>query len=1049
MHYKFSNMSIKLKLLLTILPLLMALLLIREMVVISNLDDELSIELDSRLNESNELVYNLLNQTFSNSLKNYLRGRVDDAVYSFEAVFSAYKRGAIPIETAMSNLKRGLSARKIGESGYFFVLDEKGVVVFHPIDEYIGRDFSSEDFIARQLEIKEGYGEYVWQNANESVPFPKAMYTKPFPLMGWLIGIVAYRKDFENIIDFEKMKETLLKNGESGNSTYSILNNRKEVLLQTTSAEESLIDFSQLEITNTIIEEYESNGKDKGVFPFTFKGKEYRLSYSWIPDFDWVIISARSLDKFYKPISDLRFLFYITDFLLLIVVATAIYVLISYILKPLERFTNELFDSEILKNADLVRKGDELQIASNVFNYYTDKINQDKIESKKIADENRLMAEFPNRIEQPVLRIDDNYFCNYMNIQARKDLYPFQINENILDFLGEDFENVLIDPKIKSIEKQLLGLSYRITVTSIPDHSEKYLHFFDLTFMRKLSTLQSVWDNVFDTSIEGITITDDQGYVERINASFTKITGYEEKDIIGEPVNRLKSRKQDRSFFTDMWNSLIETGQWKGKIWNRKKNGEIYLEWLSISSFVDSRTGLRKYMAIFHDISEVYEKEQEIEFIYTHDILTKLPGRRLFYDRLDQMLYSSIRTKDTCAVIILDINKFSRINEYLGMKGGDAVLVKLSTRLTESLRQEDTIARLGSDHYGLLLPRLTSNENSLDIISRLQKTLQEPLFVAEKTVKPVVNMGISLFPNDGETAEILISKANTALEKSKKIKPGIFQFFDSKMQQEISKWIEFEEALKVALDNKEFVLHYQPKVSFETGDLDGFEALIRWNRGEVGLISPGWFIPKLEENGLIVEVGNWIIEGVCCFINKLLKVYERDFKVGINISAKQFINADFLDNLRNTIERNNIEPRFIDLEITENIAATEISTAISTIGKLRDQGYSISIDDFGTGYSSLKYLKDLDFTTLKIDKSFVDPLPGDKKSLSIVKSIIDLAKNLDKNIVVEGVESKEQAVLFKEMECDVLQGFYFSRPLTESDALALASSINVDIQPLI
>jgi len=1054
MFKRFTALSIKAKLLFSIIPLLFALILVRQYVLLSTLNDNLSMELEERLNHSNELVYSLVTETFTSSLKNYLMGMVDDAVFSLEAVFSAYHRGVIPLETAMRNLRQGLSVREIGESGYFFVLDSEGTVIYHPFDEYEGSNFSSFDFIQNQLEIQEGYLEYSWQNPNESEPQRKAMYTRYFSQMDWIIGITAYRDEFSDIIDFEQIQNSLFKEG-TGPDSYFIIQNDGEILLHPTLSGQNIHELKRLSGMIPILEAFKKTRDASGSMDLDLTNPKnglpssIRLHYSWIPEYEWVIVSLLPVDDFYKPLNDLNLIITISDLILIIMVSGVLAILLTLILRPLKEFTSGLLKREEFKNTDFRQQGDEVKIASKVFQYYTNQIGMDKIELKKAVEENRLLAEFPYRIKQPVIRINRDCFCNFMNEQARNDLYPFEVGQNISMLLGEEKKGFLSDRVHRPVEMQIMGKPYEIRSTSIPEHKDRYLHFFDLTSVKRLMTLQSVWHHVFDSSIEGITITDEKGNVERINRSFTKITGFEEKDILGKSIKLLKSQRQDKSFFKKMWDSLLETGHWEGKIWNRKRNGEIYLEWLSISGFIDSRTGLQKYMAIFHDISEMYEKEQELEFVHTHDILTKLPSRGLFYDRLNQMVSSSKRTRENCAVIILDLHKFSRINEYIGMTGGDSVLVELSRRLKDSLRLEDTVARLGSDHFGLLLPRLNSNEQSIDIITRLQESLSDSIIIEGKTIKPVVNMGISLYPTDGETAEVLISKANIALNKTKQIKPGRYNFYDSNTQSELSSWAEYEESLKMALEKREFVLQYQPKVKLYNGDLDGFEALIRWDRGEAGFISPGWFIPKLEENGMIVEVGNWIIEEVCSFINKMSGRFPRDFKVGINISAKQFINRGFLDEVSRITKNNGVDPRFIDFEITENIAATEVSKAIETIQKLRNMGFSISIDDFGTGYSSLKYLKELKFNTLKIDKSFVDPLPGDEKSLSIVRSIIDLAKNLGKKIVVEGVETEEQAQLFKALRCDILQGYFFSKPLNEEDALKLASEMADQIKPIV
>jgi len=1050
---QFKNFSIRGKLLIPLISLLLGMFIIRELFVLNNTKHRLTSELDAGLQATDSLYNSLIHHVFRESLKHYLRGRAEDAIYSFEAVFNAYKRGSIPLDTAMRNINQGLISRKVGSSGYYFVMDLEGKIIFHPISENIGKDFSSYAFIQKQLENYGGYSEYQWSNPGDSIPREKAMYTQYFPLMDWIIAVTAYKEEFVDLLDMEQLGQDLFYPESTQEDIYFIINSNGEILFHPELNGYNVKDREEGNVFQPVLHSYLVENRNTGTYDYSEMGPSgeeirRRLHFSWLPEFDFAVVSSIAIDNIYQPVRDL-FLMYITiDVIFIILVSILIIMLTNNILRPLRQLTATLIDSPVLSDFNWGPTRDELKIVNITFEHYVDQLDKDKANLKRIAEENQLLAKFPSEMKLPVLRVNKELVCCFLNDSALRQLYPLKLGQNLASYFEPQEIFGIPETEQIAIEKVFMGNFYRIFLTDIPGSEEKYLHFYNLTSEKKLTTLESIWHHVFDSSIEGITITDEKGTVERINKSFTQITGYSEQDILGKSTNLLKSMRHDESFYQSMWQKLLNEDHWEGEIWNRKKSGEIYIEWLSISAYYDSQTGLKKYMAIFHDISEIYNHRQELEFANSHDLLTRLPNRSLFTDRLQQAISMSKRNNSSIAVAVLDIYRFKSINENMGLEFGDLVLKSISQNLEDLLREGDTVARLGSDDFGLLLTELSHNNQSVEIISRIQKSLEAPLRIDGKTIKPVFNIGISLFPHDGANAERLIAFANAALNKAKLEKPGTYSFFDNEYNAQFKNRFELEEALKNSLEKGEFLLHYQPKVSLQTGELEGFEALIRWNKNKEIMVSPMDFIPILEENGLIVEVGYWVIEEVCKFICSIKNRFSKPFRTGINISAKQFNDPEFLDGLLIILEKYNVKPEFIDLEITENIAINGIEQTIKTLKQLRGLGFSISIDDFGTGYSSLKYFKDLSFDYLKIDKSFVDPLPGDKASLAIVKSIVTMAKNLNKKIVVEGIEKREQGILFYELKCDQLQGYYFSKPLNEEKALDLAEKMNSQTTPL-
>ncbi len=534
---------------------------------------------------------------------------------------------------------------------------------------------------------------------------------------------------------------------------------------------------------------------------------------------------------------------------------------------------------------------------------------------------------------------------------------------------------------------------------------------------------------VFEHALEGISITDAQGNIVAVNQAFTDITGYSQEEVIGRNPRILKSDRHDNEFYQSMWLSLVEYGHWSGEIWNRRKNGEAYPEILSISSIRNQQDEVSHYVAVFHDITEMKTKEEQITFHAYHDALTGLPNRYLANDRLNVSLANARRKKISVAVLFMDLDNFKRINDSLGHSTGDLLLQEVGGRLLKLMRDEDTVARLGGDEFQIIAVGLTSAEQVIDLAGRIVRGFTEPFQIEDHELFVTISIGAAIFPQDGTTAEILTKNADTAMYQAKQQGKNTYALFTKDLSDRARHRLQLEAEFRQALLKEEFTVFYQPKVEPISGMVTSVEALVRWRKGDGSLVSPADFIPLAEETGLIIPLGDFVLDSACEAAELLNSIGFTTIKVAINLSPYQFRQAKMVDNILAIVTQNNISAHRLELEITETIMVTDIEDSVAKLNRLVNAGFSISIDDFGTGYSSLYYLKVLPIDNLKIDRSFITDITSDRDDAEIVETIILMAKNLDINVVAEGVETKEQLEMLKKFGCTEIQGYYYSKPL--------------------
>jgi diguanylate cyclase (GGDEF)-like protein/PAS domain S-box-containing protein len=535
---------------------------------------------------------------------------------------------------------------------------------------------------------------------------------------------------------------------------------------------------------------------------------------------------------------------------------------------------------------------------------------------------------------------------------------------------------------------------------------------------------------VFDNCSEAIFITDPQGIIQEVNDAFCEITGYERAEVLGKSTRLLKSNMHDRAFYDRMWQALLNSGFWRGEVWDRRKNGELCPMLTSINAVNDERGRLMHYVAVCTDISQQKQTERQLQQLAYYDVLTQLPNRALFKDRLEHEILVAQRNKNRLAVFFLDLDHFKIVNDTLGHWVGDHLLRIVANRIQNCLRKSDTVSRLGGDEFTIILPDLNGISDATELAQQLIDEIQRPIEITEHVIYVGTSIGIAVFPEDGNDFHTLIKHADIAMYASKAKGRGQFQYFETGMNEAAHQRLLLENALRLAIEQEEFQLYYQPKVAGSMSRIVGAEALIRWRRPGFGMIPPDRFIPITEETGLIIPIGAWILKTACLQANTW-RGRLSGFRIAINLSPRQLLDDDFIAVLDRVLAETGTNPEWIELEVTESLIMHDINKASERLVQIRNRGIRIAMDDFGTGYSSLSYLQKLPIQVLKIDRSFVQSYTGEPASseATFLKTIVALGHSLNMTVVAEGIENESQLALLQEFGCDEFQGYYLSPPL--------------------
>ena len=561
----------------------------------------------------------------------------------------------------------------------------------------------------------------------------------------------------------------------------------------------------------------------------------------------------------------------------------------------------------------------------------------------------------------------------------------------------------------------------------------------DITQQKEVEEQLRMIEAVFSTSNEAIMVADRDGLIKTINPAFSRITGYSLEDVQGRNPSILSSGRHEVDFYQSMWHEIMRQGCWSGEIWNRRKNGTIYPEWLSVSVVYDSEGEPSEYVAVFSDITKRKNDEAQIVRQAYYDELTELPNRTLLSDRLHLAIATADRDEQMIALLFVDLDRFKYVNDSMGHEYGDDLLKQVAERLNGCVRDTDTVARFGGDEFVILLHNIKSESDAAHVAQKLIDALSTPFVLAEREIIIGASIGIAMHPGDADTAETLIRNADLAMYKAKQSGRNQAHFFTAAMQEHANQRMTLEQDLRHALERNQLEVYYQPIVSGQSGQVVGLEALLRWHHPERGLIPPDQFIPMAEETGLIGSIGEWVLETACRQIQTLTAA-GHELYLSVNISERQRdlgLNAAAVSRV---LAEHQMSPARLILEITESLLIQDSEETVAWLQGFKELGISLAIDDFGTGYSSLSYLKRFPVDTLKIDREFIRDLNNDRYADSLVSAIISMAASLELRLIAEGVETEKQRLSLITQGCRFMQGYLFCPPLPAEELAQWLSS---------
>jgi diguanylate cyclase (GGDEF)-like protein/PAS domain S-box-containing protein len=572
------------------------------------------------------------------------------------------------------------------------------------------------------------------------------------------------------------------------------------------------------------------------------------------------------------------------------------------------------------------------------------------------------------------------------------------------------------------------------SISPLRDESGQITHFIavkeDVTAQKRAEEQLRMNATVFDTTSEGIMVTDTDNLIKTVNPAFCRITGYEAEEVVGRSPNILSSGRHTDAFYEQLWNAVNQNGYWNGEIWNRRKDGSVYPEWLSIAAIKGEDGIPKEYVAVFSDISKHKRDEEKIRYQANFDALTGLPNRSLLTDRLSQAILSANRENWKLALLFIDLDQFKVVNDTFGHVMGDELLQLVSDRIKRCVREVDTVARFGGDEFVILMQDVTDLEAPVTVASKVIAEVTRSFSLYQREIYIGASIGITVYPDDANTPDALLRNADMAMYQAKEFGRNNYQFFTASMQRQTIERQQLEQDLRQALKRNELELFFQPVINAKTNKVFSLEALLRWNHAKKGQISPDLFIPLAEDCGLIGPIGKWVVKQACAQLGRLHRYGHDQLTVAINLSSRQRelgLESDFLEEV---FTETGITADAVTLEITESLLMRDTEESVEWLSRFKALGVKLSVDDFGTGYSSLSYLKRFPVDALKIDRSFISDLPDDKESVSLVRTIIGMARSLNLGLVAEGVENEEQIVFLTAEGCNLLQGFYYARPMT-------------------
>jgi diguanylate cyclase (GGDEF)-like protein/PAS domain S-box-containing protein len=691
----------------------------------------------------------------------------------------------------------------------------------------------------------------------------------------------------------------------------------------------------------------------------------------------------------------------------------------------LANYSESAINSQFLVENPQLSSADLLQQSSGRFEAVAAYLRQNGMVRAKMAAHESFII--------PVMMSDQQYLASFLSINdllGRPVAYLVRYSQSsLLESLKNGIIGVGIVAMILILAMAILVL--RLQIQRLQLHQ-------DVVRRQQAEQTLRLYANIFKHSGEAIIVTNRDNCIIAVNPAFTQLTGYTLEDVEGKNPRILSSGRTPPEIYQELWRDLMEDGFWQGELWDRRKEGAIYPKWAAISVIRDDEGAISHFIASFTNITERKAAEERIERLAHHDTLTGLLNRYSLESRLDQCLLTCQRERHQLAVIFIDMDRFKVINDTLGHHTGDLLLIEVAHRLRAAVRESDIVARQGGDEFVVVLTRLQNVNDVAFLANKLLNSLVQGYEIEGHKLHSSPSIGVAIYPEDGETVEILLKNADTAMYHAKEKGRNNVQYFTATMTEAARERLRIEQDLHLAIELQQFQLYYQPQICAVDGRFCGVEALLRWHHPQQGMVSPMRFIPIAEESGLIETIGAWVIEEACRQLAHWRQQGLRGIKMAVNISAHQLRSPSLVTLVARILQRHQIHPGDLELEITESVAMENPEHAIDQLAALRSLGVELAIDDFGTGYSSLAYLKRLPISTLKLDRSFVRDIDCDPNDATISSATVALAHALGLKVVAEGVETESQAdFLGRIHHCDILQGYLFGRPQPADDLYQL------------
>lgn len=724
----------------------------------------------------------------------------------------------------------------------------------------------------------------------------------------------------------------------------------------------------------------------------------------------------------------------------------------SRIRKPLEQL---LEATRFAQQGDFsyrieIESSDEVARLAHHFNEMMDRLGS-------ITVSRSYLQQVLDTVLHAVIVVDDDFKMKFINTTAatyfpnkaqvgasifncRTDEGAFLLNEPDRCLLREKGELLGLEKPIRLVSGQRLIVAMNVARLSLNESQHWVITLHDITAIKNAQRSLNLYAKIFETSNDAIVISNKHNVIEQVNPAFTQITGYSADDVVNQNPNILSSGKQDRDFYKKMWGELLMYGRWQGEIWNRRKSGEAYAEWLSIVAIHNEYGLIERFVGVFSDITQRKEAEQLIHRQANYDALTELPNRRLFWDRLAQALLQSDASQQGVALLYVDLDGFKPVNDTYGHEYGDLLLKHVADNLKALVKNTDTVARLGGDEFAILLPAFDRDKLE-GLAGKIVHDLMQPIEIKGKQIYIGASVGISTYPDIAQSQEQLIHQADSAMYYVKAANKNNYAVYDEQMELLASQRMQLEQDLNSAVDNQQLEVIFQPMFDVKSNRIVCAEALLRWQHPEKGQIMPDVFIPIAEESGLIQHIGHWVLREVCRLA--VLQMSEVGFvKVAVNISPKQFMQPDFVSGLAQILNETGFPAEYLELEITERLIFDELAATSVVMQKLADLGVSIAIDDFGIGYATLNDLKRFPVKELKFDRSFIKEIRRSHDDQTMIRALADMAHQMGMKVVAEGVEDLPSLDLLKAAGCDLVQGFVYHEAMSMTSLVRLLDQQN-------